>query len=157
MIHEKVSNCNSVTPKYPRHHNGWQNGCYRGGMVWKIISSLLLRDPRVGGRLIQYLSETRPIRYNKYPPKIVTLYASFQVSSKIHCISLFTRETCCRGGENSSCVYVRLIHSFQGVRNPVAKSSREGVSNFSETFKRELKKGMEEAVEDMKRHKRRWC
>lgn len=37
----------------------------------------------------------------------------------------------------------------------MAKSSQEGISNFTETFKRELKKGIEEAAEDMKRQKRR--
>lgn len=41
-------------------------------MVWKIISSLLLRDPRVGGRLIQYLSETRPIRCDVLSNVILT-------------------------------------------------------------------------------------
>jgi len=53
-------------------------------------------------------------------------------------------------------LYLRGKHAVEeGVKNPVAKSSREGVSSFTETFKRELKKGMEEAVEDMKRQKRR--
>jgi len=92
-------------------------------MVWKLISTLLLRDPRVGGRLVQYLSETRPIR---------------------------------SAARFTAYLYLRGRHALEeGVRNPVTKSSREGLSNFSETFKRELKKGMEEAVEDMKRQKRR--
>jgi len=92
-------------------------------MVWKIISSLLLRDPRVGGRLIQYLSETRPIR---------------------------------SAARFTAYLYLRGKHAVEeGVRSPVAKSSQAGISNFAETFKTELKKGIAEAAEDMKRQKQR--
>ena len=53
--YEVINNCLYL------HHQPY----FRGEMVWKLISTLLLRDPRVGGRLVQYLSETRPIRCRK--------------------------------------------------------------------------------------------
>lgn len=89
------------------------------------VGSMMMRNPTVGPRVVQSLSETWPIRR----------------------AARFTAYLYLRGKQ--------ALEDGAKDQIKISKSGVDGLSRFKDSFKQEVLKGAAEAKEDMKRRQRR--